>query len=79
MRPLRAVGCENGGQGEGNPPGLRRPSSRRRGLGRAFLDLSIYLLYPPPNMALFTLNHCRDRRVAPCCAVCAQEGANERL
>ena len=21
MRPLRAVGCENGGQGEGNPPG----------------------------------------------------------
>eukprot|EP00964_Phaeocystis_antarctica_P066755 scaffold40401_cov70-Phaeocystis_antarctica.AAC.2 len=21
MRPLRAVGCENGGQGEGKPPG----------------------------------------------------------
>jgi hypothetical protein len=23
--------------------------------------------------------HCRDRRLAPCCAVCAHEGANERL
>lgn len=23
--------------------------------------------------------HCRDRRLAPCCAVCAHEGANGRL
>ena len=40
------------------------------------------LMFPAyhPNMWRHSrFYHCRDRRVAPCWAVCAQEGANERL
>ena len=34
---------------------------------------------PPQTWRHSRFYHCRDRRVAPCCAVCALEGANERL
>jgi hypothetical protein len=70
-RPLRAAGCKNGGQGEVNPPGsgaVLRIGPARRGPP-----------LPPQTWRHSRFYHCRDRRVAPCCAVCAQEGANERL
>ena len=70
-RPLRAAGCKNGGQGEVNPPGsgaVLRIGPARRGPP-----------LPPQTWRHSRVYHCRDRRVAPCCAVCAQEGANERL
>ena len=34
---------------------------------------------PPQTWRHSRFCHCRDRRVAPCWAVCAHEGANERL
>ena len=33
----------------------------------------------PQTSPTARFSHCGDRRLAPCCAVCAHEGANERL
>ena len=50
-------------------------SMAMRGLGRYanVAELS------PQTSPTARFHHCRDRRLAPCCAVCAHEGAIERL
>ena len=64
--------------------GLYKPWSGRRKPARFGACARILLILScsratTPNMAPSRFYDCRDRRVAPCWAVCAQEGANERL
>ena len=71
MPRLTAAGCTNSGGGRANPPG----SDAVLGFGP---DSNVPGL-PPRTVCHSRFCHCRDRRLAPCCAVCAHEGANERL
>ena len=69
-KPARkATACTNSVGDEANPPGS---------------GAVIYARPHVPGLSPQTWRHsrfyhCRDRRVAPCWAVCAHEGANERL
>jgi len=71
MPGLAAGTCTNSVGGRANPPG----SGAVLGLGQKSNVLGL----PPQTWRHSRFCHCRDRRVAPCWAVCAHEGANERL
>ena len=71
MPGLTAAACTNSVGGRANPPG----SGAVLGLGCGENVPGL----PPQTWRHSRFYHCRDGRVAPCWAVCAQEGANARL
>ena len=69
--PLKAATCTNAYDCGGNMPA----SMPMRG----FASARVVREPSPQTSPTARFYQCRDRRLAPCCAVCAHEGANERL